>query len=156
MGIEIERKFLVNTTLWQQVDKPAGKYIKQGYIVNKAGRTVRLRITDDNAWLTFKGETTGISRSEYEYMIPVNDAVEMFEQFVDAHIEKIRYYINHAGKLWEVDEFLGDNAGLLVAEIELKYEDEQFELPPWVAIEVSSDERYYNASLAVYPFKKWL
>ncbi|WP_214071010.1 CYTH domain-containing protein [Mucilaginibacter sp. dw_454] len=155
MGIEIERKFLVDHKKWQALNKPAGTKLRQGYIVDDQTRTVRLRIAGDNAWLTFKGGTQGISRTEYEYDIPVGDAAELFEQFVKSGLEKTRYCITYADKLWEVDVFEGDNNGLIVAEIELDSEDEQFELPPWIGEEVSDDPRYYNSSLSVRPFKTW-
>ena len=155
MAIEIERKFLVDYNKWQAADKPAGSKLKQGYIVDDGNRTVRLRIAGDTAYLTFKSGTTGISRNEYEYEIPVNDAAELFKQFVKTSLEKTRYCIPHDNKLWEVDVFEGDNEGLIIAEIELDSEDEQFALPPWVGREVSGDARYYNSSLSVTPFKTW-
>lgn len=155
MGIEIERKFLVDAAQWNQVAKPAGQKLQQGYIVDDDNRTVRLRIAGNAAYLTFKSGTTGISRHEYEYAIPVNDATHLFEQFVKTGLEKTRYCITYAGKLWEVDVFEGENEGLIVAEIELDSEDEQFDLPPWAGLEVSDDARYYNSSLSVKPYKTW-
>jgi adenylate cyclase len=155
MGIEIERKFLVDQAKWQEQDKPAGIVMRQGYVVNQKNKTVRLRIAGDKAYLTFKSGTTGISRNEYEYEIPTNEALELFEQFVESGLEKTRYNINFEDKLWEVDVFAGDNEGLVVAEIELESEDEKFELPPWAGQEVSDDERYYNSSLSVNPYKNW-
>ena len=155
MGIEIERKFLVDHKQWQQVPKPAGIKMQQGYMVNEEDRTVRLRIADKHAYLTFKSGTAGISRNEYEYEIPVAEAAELFDQFVKTGLEKTRYCITYADKLWEVDVFEGDNQGLVVAEIELHSEDEKFEHPSWVTIEVSGDDRYYNSSLSVHPFKNW-
>jgi adenylate cyclase len=155
MGIEIERKFLVDHKQWQQLDKPTGIKMQQGYMVNEDNRTIRLRIADKQAYVTFKSGTTGISRNEHEYRIPVNEATQLFDVFVKAGLQKTRYYITYAGKLWEVDVFEGDNEGLVVAEIELDSEDEKFEHPPWVTIEVSGDERYYNSSLSVHPFKNW-
>jgi adenylate cyclase len=155
MGIEIERKFLVDHKQWDQLSKPTGIKMQQGYIVDDEDRTVRLRITDEQAYLTFKSGTTGISRNEYEYEIPVNEAIELFEQFVKTRLEKTRYCIDYKNKLWEVDVFAGDNEGLIVAEIELDSEDEQFELPLWVTQEVSRDGRYFNSSLSAHPFKIW-
>ncbi|MBC7400247.1 MAG: CYTH domain-containing protein [Mucilaginibacter sp.] len=155
MGIEIERKFLVDHKQWQQLPKPAGIKMQQGYMVNEDDRTIRLRIADKQAYLTFKSGTTGISRNEYEYEIPFNEATDLFAQFVKSGLEKTRYCITYATKLWEVDVFEGDNEGLVVAEIELDSEDEQFEHPPWVTIEVSGDGRYYNSSLSTHPFKNW-
>jgi adenylate cyclase len=155
MGIEIERKFLVNKANWQEQDKPAGIIMRQGYVVNQKNKTVRLRIAGDKAYLTFKSGTAGISRNEYEYEIPANEATELFEQFVETGLKKTRYNITFKDKLWEVDVFAGDNEGLIVAEIELEREDEQFELPPWAGQEVSEDECYYNSSLSVNPYKNW-
>ncbi|MDB5032739.1 CYTH domain-containing protein [Mucilaginibacter sp.] len=155
MGIEIERKFLVDAIQWQQLSKPVGSNFKQGYIVNDAAKTIRVRITDQYACLTFKGETLGFTRSEYEYTIPVEDGIEMLEKFAGPIIQKTRYCINFESKLWEVDVFSGDNEGLIVAEIELKQETEQFKLPPWVTQEVTGQEKYYNSNLSTHPFKKW-
>jgi adenylate cyclase len=155
MGIEIERKFLVDQTKWQQQDKPEGTVMRQGYIVNRQDKTVRLRIAGDKAYLTFKSGTSGISRNEYEYEIAASEAAELFEQFVETGLEKTRYCISFKNKLWEIDVFAGDNDGLVVAEIELESEDEDFELPPWAGQEVSEDERYYNSSLSVNPYKNW-
>jgi adenylate cyclase len=155
MGIEIERKFLVDHKQWQQLTKPIGIKMQQGYVINEDDRTIRLRITDTQAYLTFKSGTTGISRNEYEYDILVSEAIQLFEQFVKTGLEKTRYCITYEGKLWEVDVFEGDNEGLIVAEIELDSEDEQFEHPPWVTVEVSGEEKYYNSSLSAHPFKNW-
>ena len=155
MGIEIERKFLVNHDKWAATDKPAGQKLQQGYIVDDESRTLRLRIAGNAAYLTFKSGTAGISRHEYEYSIPVTDAAELFKQFVKTGLEKTRYCLNHAGKLWEVDVFAGENEGLIIAEIELDSEDEKFELPQWVGLEVSHDARYYNSSLSAKPYKSW-
>jgi adenylate cyclase len=155
MGIEIERKFLVDHKQWERLAKPAGIKMQQGYIVDEIDRTVRLRITNEQAYLTFKSGTTGISRKEYEYEIPVKEATELFEQFVKTRLEKTRYCIDYKNKVWEVDVFAGDNEGLIVAEIELDSEDEQFELPPWASKEVSGEARYFNSSLSAHPFKTW-
>ncbi|MCC8427057.1 CYTH domain-containing protein [Mucilaginibacter sp. UR6-11] len=155
MGIEIERKFLVDHDKWQLLPKPQGCIMRQGYIVNEPDRTIRLRLAGDKAYLTFKSGTSGISRREYEYEIPVNEAAELFEQFVKAGLQKTRYCITYMDKLWEVDVFEGDNYGLIIAEIELKREDEPFELPEWVTTEVSEDARYYNANLSLKPYNTW-
>ncbi len=155
MPTEIERKFLIDHTKWEKVIKPNGKLYKQGYILSEEKRTVRIRVTDTVAYITLKGASTGISRSEYEYTIPVNEGNEILQNFAKSYIEKIRYDINYGGHLWEVDVFRGVNNGLIVAEIELKSEDEQFEKPDWVGEEVSHDGRYTNASLSVNPFKVW-
>jgi CYTH domain-containing protein len=155
MGVEIERKFLVDQEKWQQLAKPAGTHYRQGYILSEAAKTIRVRITDKQGYLTIKGATQGISRKEYEYTIPVNEGAELLDNFAEAELEKYRYCITFAGKVWEVDEFLGDNQGLLIAEIELQDEKEAFELPPWVTVEVSGDKKYYNSHLSVHPFSKW-
>jgi adenylate cyclase len=155
MGIEIERKFLVDETMWKHVSKPEGIIMQQGYIVNEPGKTVRLRITGDSGYLTFKSGTLGISRNEYEFKIPVEEARELYEQFVESGLQKTRYNITFKDKLWEVDVFEGDNHGLIVAEIELDSEDEIFETPPWAGQEVSEDDRYYNSSLSINPYKNW-
>lgn len=155
MGVEIERKFLVDHKKWRQLVKPEGTHYRQGYLLNDDLRTIRVRVTDKQGFITLKGATNGITRKEYEYKIPVEDGNELLDGFAQSEVEKIRYRIEVAGKLWEIDEFLGDNKGLIMAEIELKRDDEQFELPGWVTIEVSDDARYYNSNLSVNPFAKW-
>ena len=155
MGIEIERKFLVDHEQWDKVTRPAGNKLQQGYIVDEDDKTVRLRIADSQAWLTFKSGKGHISRTEHEYEIPVDEATELFERFVKTRLEKTRYCITYNGKLWEIDVFEGDNTGLIIAEIELDDENEQFDLPPWVAGEVTGQDQYYNSYLSVNPFKTW-
>ena len=155
MGIEIERKFLVDQEKWQQVIKPQGKVYRQGYLLSDEKCTVRIRVADDVAYITLKGSTTGISRSEFEYTIPVNEGKEILKDMATSFIEKTRYNINHAGNVWEVDVFEGDNQGLIIAEIELKHENQGFEKPEWIKNEVSDDRRYTNAYLSVNPFKNW-
>ena len=154
MGTEIERKFLVISDEWRGL--ATGVEYRQGYLSVSKERTVRVRIAGDTAFLTIKGETSGISRMEYEYPIPVEDAKVLLAELCEQPIiEKKRYTINYQGFVWEVDEFFGDNAGLLVAEIELESEDQEFVKPPWVGEEVSSDRRYSNASLVKAPFLTW-
>jgi CYTH domain-containing protein len=155
MGLEIERKFLVDHKKWLHVEKPAGTHYRQGYLLNDDHRTIRVRIAGKQGFITLKGTTTSITRKEYEYKIPVQDGVELLDGFARSEVEKIRYRIEFAGKLWEVDEFLGDNEGLIMAEIELHDEAEEFEQPDWVTNEVSDDERYYNSYLSTHPFKEW-
>jgi adenylate cyclase len=155
MPTEIERKFLIHLNKWAAVIKPQGKLYKQGYILSEEKRIVRIRVTDDAAYLTLKGATQGISRSEYEYTIPADEGNEILQNFTTSAIEKTRYNIKYAGHNWEVDVFSGDNAGLIVAEIELTHEDEPFEKPDWITAEVSHDSRYTNASLSVKPYKDW-
>ena len=143
--IEIERKFLVNKTLWQAPDK--GCYFQQGYLAEK-GCTLRVRIAEDKAYLTIKGKTEGISRAEFEYEIPLEDARRLMKLCLYPPIEKIRYKVEVGDKIWEVDEFLGAHQGLLMAEVELQSEDETFEMPIWAGKEVTGDARYYNSSLS--------
>jgi adenylate cyclase len=155
MGLEIERKFLVDHEKWKQVKKPKGTPYRQGYLLNDELRTIRVRVTDKKGYITLKGATSGISRKEFEYDIPLTDGIELLDGFARSQVEKIRYRIRFKGKLWEVDEFSGDNAGLIMAEIELKDEKEEFDKPGWVTCDVSDDERYYNSNLSVKPFSKW-
>ncbi|MBR2179259.1 MAG: CYTH domain-containing protein [Selenomonadaceae bacterium] len=153
MAREIERKFLVK----KESFKPTGdgEYIAQGYLSSTPERTVRVRIKDHRGYLTVKGKNTGISRSEFEYEIPESDAKELLELCEPSIIVKHRYNINVNGSNWEVDLFEGDNEGLIVAEIELKSENETFSKPNWVGEEVSFDSRYYNSKLSKKPFKFW-
>ncbi|WP_421944931.1 CYTH domain-containing protein [Pedobacter sp.] len=155
MGQEIERKFLIKVAEWEGLDKPSGKQLRQGYILTDPNKTIRVRIADKTAWLTIKGISVGASRLEFEYEIPLQEGNELLDNFSEAELEKVRYEIAHKGKLWEVDVFAGDNKGLIVAEIELLSEDEQFELPDWVAEEVTHDKKYYNSNLTKHPFKNW-
>lgn len=152
MGIEIERKFLVNKKLWKALDKPEGKHYRQGYLLNGKEQIVRIRIAGDQGFITIKGAGEGISRLEYEYEIPKSDAQEMLDRFKPEGTEKIRYRIPEGnGLVWEVDEFLGDNQGLIVAEIELDAEEQLFAHPDWLDKEVTEDPRYSNSSLALHP-----
>ncbi len=152
MGVEIERKFLVNEK-W----KPEGRsiHVKQGYLPGTGPMVVRVRQEDTRAFLTLKGRTEGITRSEYEYEIPMEDAGELLERCEKPIIEKTRYLIPAEPHLWEVDVFYGANQGLIVAEIELSREDESFQKPEWVGEEVSGDPRYYNSNLAQHPYSSW-
>ena len=155
MGVEIERKFLVHHDAWNILVKPNGKDLRQGYILNDPAKTIRVRIAEAKAWLTIKSITLGASRLEYEYEIPIVEAKELLDNFSEGELEKVRYEIDYQGKIWEVDVFSGENNGLIVAEIELLSEDENFECPKWIDVEVTGDKRYYNASLTTYPFKDW-
>ena len=153
MATEIERKFLVVGKAWR--DLAEGVVYRQAYL-NQQGPTVRVRIAGESGYLTIKGPTINNSRLEYEYAIPVVDVNEMLDSLaVTPVVEKLRYTISYQGFIWEVDEFLGDNEGLVVAEIELDTPDQSFPLPPWVGTEVSGDSRFYNASLARNPFCRW-
>ena len=152
MGVEIERKFLVKKELWAALEKPLGKHYRQGYLMNSEDRVVRVRIAGDHGFITIKGAAQGISRLEYEYEIPKSDAEEMLDRFQPEGTEKIRYRIpEDSGLVWEVDEFLGANAGLIVAEIELTDEDQSFTRPDWLDQEVTHDGRYANSNLALRP-----
>ncbi len=154
MAQEIERKFLVRGDYWRQ--EAAGQRLRQGYLSSDPERVVRVRSIDDKAWLTIKGQTRGISRSEYEYQIPPEDAASMLNELcLQPTIDKTRYRIALAGHVWEVDEFHGANRGLVVAEIELEDENEAFERPEWLGEEVSGDPRYFNSNLIAHPFSEW-
>lgn len=155
MGLETERKFLVKQELWNAVKKDGALY-HQGYLLRSKGKNIRVRlIENDKGYITIKGKTKGISRQEFEYTIPEQDARKLLDNFCDSIISKKRYEINVHDKLWEVDEFMDDNAGLILGEIELKNEDEGFTLPDWAGREVTSDKRYYNSELSVNPYKNW-
>jgi adenylate cyclase len=153
MPHEIERKFLVRDESWRE--GAAGRRMRQGYLSLDPERTVRVRISGERAWLNVKGRTEGVRRLEFEYPIPVDDATALLALCGSAVVDKTRYLVRHDVHTWEVDEFHGDNAGLLVAEIELTQEDEPFVRPAWLGAEVSEDARYYNASLAQRPFRSW-
>ncbi len=156
MNQEIERKFIVINDDWR-VTAGAGAMCCQGYITaDPAGATVRVRLLADRGFLTIKGPTRGISRPECEYEIPAVDAEYMIENLCgDRLVSKKRYIVKHGGMVWEIDEFLGLNEGLLVAEIELEREDQLFEKPTWIGEEVTFDARYTNAALARHPFVRW-
>ena len=155
MAIEIERKFLLCNDLWRQaVDSK--ELIMQGYLSLTPEHTVRVRQTGEQAWLTVKGKNCGATRSEYEYAIPILDAQQMLEQLCEQPIiEKWRHRVLHAGHLWEIDEFSGINSGLIIAEIELDHENEQFANPDWLVKEVTSDPRYFNSALVAHPYTLW-
>lgn len=155
MNLEIERKFLIDKTLWQQVKPEKSAFMKQAYLSVDPAKTIRIRIAGETGFLTIKGLSKGISRQEFEYEIPVSDANQLINDFTSEAIEKIRHYVTFENKLWEVDEFKGANEGLMVAEIELQSEAEKFEKPEWVLDDVTSDQRYANSSLSQNPFKNW-
>jgi adenylate cyclase len=154
MGIEIEHKFLVSGEGWRQAATRQTRF-SQGYLSRDPARTVRVRIAGDAAFLTIKGETRGASRAEFEYAIPIADAQQLLAMSDGPVVEKIRHLCPHEGMTWEVDEFLGANAGLVVAEIELAAEGQAFARPAWLGAEVTGDARYVNANLAVKPFTSW-
>ncbi|MFA9275035.1 MAG: CYTH domain-containing protein [Candidatus Aquirickettsiella gammari] len=154
MAVEIERKFLVVDDDWKRLAKPV--FMRQGYLSSQAGRVVRVRIEDQSAMLTIKGKTVGISRGEWEYPIPLKDAQELLDGLCEQPlIEKNRYRIAIDDLIWEVDEFFGENAGLVVAEVELRDAEQTFAKPAWLGMEVSHDHRYANANLFKHPFSKW-
>jgi CYTH domain-containing protein len=155
MAKEIERKFLVNHKKWQSVEKPAGNLYRQGYLLTDPTKTIRVRQTTEKSFLTIKGLSVGATRPEYEYEIPMNDAKELLDNFSVSELSKIRYEVLHENKIWEVDEFLGDNTGLLIAEIELTSEDENFSIPSWIGQEVTGQDNYYNSNLTIEPYKNW-
>jgi adenylate cyclase len=154
MGIEIERKFLVNGEGWREGATTSTRY-SQGYLSRDPARTVRVRIAGDAAFLTIKGATQGATRAEFEYAVPLPDAQQLLALCDGPVVEKIRHLCPFGGMTWEVDEFLGANAGLVVAEIELTAETQSFERPAWLGTEVTADARYVNANLAVRPFGSW-
>jgi len=155
MGIEIERKYLVNKRKWEKLAKADGQYYRQGYISTDLRRTIRIRLAGNKGFLTIKGLSIGATRHEFEYEIPEKDAKELLEYFCTFYINKIRHKIYHTGKLWEVDEFLDDNEGLIIAEIELRDEGEKFSLPDWIDKELTGQEKYFNANLSINPYKNW-
>lgn len=154
MGKEIERKFLVTSAAYR--DLARGVRYRQGYLSSAAERTVRVRTIDEKGFLTIKGITVGASRAEYEYEIPAAEADEMLANLCEKPlIEKDRYKVPFGGLLWEIDEFFGDNEGLVVAECELSSDDQKIEKPGWIGDEVTGDPRYYNANLARNPYRAW-
>jgi len=154
MGIEIERKFLVKDDGWK-AEADAGLECRQGYLAAAPDKTVRVRIIGKQAFLTIKGPTSGITRSEFEYEIPEADAEALLALCGRAVVVKKRYFIEQDGMTWELDVFSGANEGLVMAEIELESEEQGFDIPDWLGEEVSGDIRYYNACLAQNPFTAW-
>ena len=155
MGIEIERKFLVNYDQWEQLVKPVGEFYRQGYLLTDPKKTIRVRQTSDKGFLTIKGISVGATRAEYEYEIPFEEAKELLDQFSVAELSKVRYKVAIENHIWEVDVFSGNNQGLIVAEIELKSENEKFVLPTWIDREVTGEEKYYNSNLVTKPYSDW-
>lgn len=155
MALEIERKFLVKSSAWRErAESPV--LMRQGYLSTDSRCSIRVRIAGDRAWLNLKAKRSGMTRLEFEYPIPRDEAEQILAELCEgAPIEKYRYELAHEGHVWEIDEFLGANAGLIVAEIELTSEQETFERPSWLGEEVTHDERYYNFNLAQRPFTSW-
>jgi adenylate cyclase len=161
MATEIERKFLVTADTWRTQAARAQR-MSQGYLINAAlvesaqvRCSARVRIAGDDAWLNINSAQLGVARQEYEYAIPRADAERMLREFCDGVIEKTRHFVPCAGLVFEVDEFDGANAGLIVAELELERVDQPFERPTWLGIEVSAAPRYYNLNLLHHPYSRW-
>lgn len=155
MALEIEHKYLVKPEAWAKVIPHKSIALQQAYLSTDPEKTIRVRTMGDSAYMTIKGKSQGASRLEYEYEIPLNDALELIRHFSSQPVEKIRHYVGFEGKTWEVDEFKGHNEGLLVAEIELASEEEHYLLPDWVDTNVTDDLRYANSNLSIRPFKSW-
>lgn len=155
MSLEIERKFLLGNDHWRAA--VSGRtLLRQGYLANTARASVRVRLAGDAGWLSVKAMTPGRARAEYEVPVAPADARAMLDELCEGPIiEKWRHIVVHAGHRWEIDEFLGDNAGLIVAELELDSEGEEFERPEWLGAEVTHEQRYYNFRLAQEPFARW-
>jgi len=159
MATEIERKFLLAADDWR-ASVARSLRMQQGYLTRARAAgdppcSVRVRIGGGSAWLNIKSAVAGVERREYEYVVPVEDAARMLAEFCNGVVEKIRHYVPYGGRTFEVDEFLGDNAGLIVAELELEAADAHFERPPWLGREVSAALRYYNLHLLDYPYSRW-
>lgn len=153
MALEIERKFLVIGTPW--LNLPQGDLMRQGYLIANEQKVVRVRVEGQNALLTIKSGNQGLTRGEWEYPIPLSDATQLLTLCDAPLIEKYRYRILFENNLWELDVFMGANAGLVVAEIELQSEDQTFSKPAWVGAEVTHDKRYLNAHLQKNPYSEW-
>ena len=154
MGLEIERRFLVRTHAWRDI-AGAGTAFKQGYLCTTKERTVRIRLAGERAWITIKGRSRGAVRPEFEYAIPSPDASELLGLCGSTVIDKTRYRVRYADHVWDVDEFAGANAPLVLAEVELAAEDEAVEIPGWVGDEVTGEARYQNSQLSRRPFSSW-
>lgn len=155
MGQEIERKFLLQDDSWRR-DVRRSISMRQGYLVGNPASSVRIRVEDEHAFINIKSATLGIQRQEFEYAIPPGDAESMLNAFcAGAQLTKVRHLCFFGRHTWEIDEFAGENAGLIVAEIELSAVDEQFDRPPWLGEEVSEDARYYNVCLIERPYTRW-
>jgi adenylate cyclase len=159
MAIEIERKFRLKNDSWRE-EISDSTLLRQGYLANTAHSSVRVRIAGPKGWLSVKAMTTNLARAEFEYPIPVAEAEQMLRDLCEGpRIEKWRHRVVHGSSEcrseWEIDEFLGENAGLVIAELELTAEDAPYERPGWLGPEVTSEERYYNFRLARYPYRLW-
>ena len=154
MAKEIERKYLVTSTEWKSLSEK--KLYRQGYLAINNGGVVRVRTVADKGYLTIKSQRNNLTRDEFEYEIPFEDAEYMLENLcIKPLVEKYRTKINYNGMVWEVDDFIGENEGLVIAEIELEYENQQIDLPNWLGVEVTNDPKYYNSNLVNMPYCKW-
>jgi adenylate cyclase len=155
MGIEIEHKFLIRDERWRQLVERSVR-MRQGYLTSDVRCSVRVRVAGGQGFLNIKSGTLGIQRSEYEYPIPLAEAEEILDTLCEKPLlEKTRHFVRSGGRVWEIDEFAGDNTGLIVAEVELSHLDELFARPDWLGEDVSRDIRYYNSQLARHPYKTW-
>lgn len=154
MAIEIERKFLLKSDAWKaHVSKRV--HITQAYLSSHKERTVRVRIIGNEAWLTIKGKSVLATRPEFEYKIPVEEAQQLLNLCEQPYIEKYRNIVELNGNIWEIDEFLRENEGLVFAEVELEKENQDITIPDWIGEEITHDARYYNSNLIAHPFIKW-
>ncbi|KMN83317.1 adenylate cyclase [Chromobacterium sp. LK11] len=153
MAVEIERRFVVVGDAWRGL-APGVQY-RQGYLSVEKERTVRVRVVGDQAWLTLKSNISNVSRHEFEYPVPLADAQTIMAAMCPMVVDKLRHRIEHGGFIWEVDEFFGDNAGLVLAEIELPDESTPFDQPAWIGEEVTEDGHYTNAYLSKNPYSRW-
>lgn len=155
MAVEIEHKYLVKVEEWNKVATTKCMEIRQGYLQTNPNKTIRVRTKGNQAYITIKGKAVGASRLEFEYEIPVADANELLDKFCSNLIEKVRHYIIHDDKTWEIDVFTGLNTGLIVAEIELNSEGETYTLPSWAGDNVTHEIKYANSNLSIMPFSRW-
>lgn len=153
MALEIERKYLLSSAQWRDSIERSVP-MRQAYLGGE-GVSVRVRIAGDTALINIKQNRLGLQREEFEYPVPLEDGLRLFELGNGGRVEKTRHYVHHGGMRWEIDEFGGENEGLIVAEIELEAPDQSFERPPWLGREVTDEVRYYNVALAVRPFRSW-
>jgi adenylate cyclase len=155
VAIEIERKFLTVNDSWRGLAERSER-MSQGYLGRSERASVRIRVGRDQAWLNLKGMVLGAARDEFDYAVPIDEGREILARLsTGATIDKTRHWVSHAGFVWEVDEFHGENDGLIVAEIELDAVDQAFERPDWIGDEVTDLIRYYNVSLALHPYSSW-
>jgi adenylate cyclase len=155
MATEIEHKYLIIAEAWKEVLPMKSVEIKQGYLLTDPDKTIRVRTKGEYGYITIKGKTSGASRLEFEYEIPLEDANELIRKFCSNLVEKVRHIVLHENKTWEVDEFKGLNEGLMIAEVELESEGEEYKVPQWASKNVTEDVRYANSNLALKPFTSW-